>query len=148
MHYLLQQYDDGTFGYKGIDDIEENGIGYGKQIILEQSPNETRKNFIIKNVIVFKVNQYGSDEMKDKLVNKVLFNGDSTIIELGYGIDKIIQIRNYDLFVKFINNCEEKDAEKYVNCPDKNIRKYIARKGFCLDKLIHDENSEVREEVA
>ena len=86
--------------------------------------------------------------MKDKLVNKALFNGDTTIIELGYGIYKIIQIRNYDLFVKFIDNCEEKDAEKYVNCPDKNIRKYIARKGFCLDKLINDENSEVCEEVA
>lgn len=54
MHYLLQQYDDGTFGYKGIDDIEENGIGYGKQIILEQSPNETRKISSLKTLSYLK----------------------------------------------------------------------------------------------
>lgn len=111
LNYLLQEYDDITFGYKGIDDLYEYGMGYGKQVILEQNPNETREDFITRNGIVFKANQYGSNENKDRIINERRYDEIESLIEQDYGKEKIIDLISKisdDKLFNFIISSEKK----------------------------------------
>ena len=118
MQYLLQQYDDGTFGYKGIDDITYDGMGYDKKIILEQSPNETREDFIERNNIEFKNGEYGSNETKDKIIISWDYVGICFLIDSEYGLDRIIKIDRGDIleyFAKHILNSNANNSSDYCN---------------------------------
>ena len=127
MKMLLQFYEDETFGYKGIDDCENEllleQIDHGK-ILFEQNEDEDREAFFNRIGRKPTNNEYGSNEKLDmKTCNK---NQEIRVAVAwqGYALDRL------------------------VNDEDWHVRKAVAYQGYGLDRLINDENNEVREEVA
>jgi hypothetical protein len=89
-----------------------------------QEIDEDRDEFISKNNITFKPNQYGSNLKLDKQVNDESALVRIAMVKQGYGLDKL------------------------VNDTERMVRQEVAKLGYGLDRLINDENRDVREEVA
>ena len=146
MKYLLQQYEDGTFGYLGIDGNEHYNLITDSKVICTQGKNEDRDEFIAKNNIIFQKNQYGSDLKLDQQVNDKNWVVRVSIALQGYGLDKLIDDEDWQ--VREAIAWHDYGLDKLIN--DKNwlVRRRVATRGYGLDKLINDSDNSVREAVA
>ena len=89
--YLLQQYDDGTFGYLDIDGDKFENKTTGAKVILQQEYNEDRNDFIEKNNIVFNQNQYGSNALKDFTIIEGTLEEKLKLLDEKYGLEKLLK---------------------------------------------------------
>lgn len=168
--YLLQQYEDGTFGYLNIDGDEYQNYRTSAKVICTQGKDEDRDEFITKNKITFQKNQYGSNLDLDIQINeeKDFCYDIQKIIKQNYGLDKLmfsddpwirceVAGRGYRLDT-FINDevwqiranvaGQGYGLDILINDKDKHVRAKIAELGYKLNVLINDEDAFVREAVA
>ena len=148
MMHRLQLYDDGTYGYLGIDGDEvakydhNNEFYNGAKVIYTQAEDESREDFIIKNNLTFFKNQYGSNEKLDRQVNS---DARSTIAEQGYGLDKLINDKNH--IVRMAVAKHGYGLDRLVNDKSANVRVEVAKQGYGLDILINDKCEDVLREL-
>ena len=174
---LLQEYDDNTFGYFSFDGDDKQNLETGAKVIKQQAQDESREDFINKNDIRFKPNQYGSNEQADIIVIKTLFINNynvyidddvKSLIDKGYGIDEFITYGNnsvrqqiamsgykLDILINDKNDSVRLKVAEYgygldilVNDSCPYVRKAVAEHGYGLDKLVNDPSESVRRVVA
>ena len=141
--YILQQYEDGTYGYAYIDNLEnEHG-----RVISEQDVFEEREDYINRCGLTFSHNQYGSDLELDIQVNDL---SDAKVrkeaAEAGYALDRLIN--DGDASVREAVAIQGFGLDKLVYDNDKNVRTAVAKQGYGLDILANDVSDNVREAVA
>ena len=146
MEYLLQQYEDGTFGYLGIDGNEHYNLTTDSKVICTQGKNEDRDEFITKNKITFKPNQYGSNIKLDRMVNHWDILNHKTVAYQGYGLEKLINDRWAE--TRAVVASQGYRLEKLINDEDWRVRREVAKQKYRLDILINDEDFHVRIVVA
>ena len=142
----LQQYDDGTFGYLGIDGDEHHKFQNDANVVCTQNENEDRDEFIIKNNIIFTNNQYGSNEQLDRKINDSEPDTRIEVAKIGYGLDKLMYDEDYEVKIEVV--IQDYRLDILVNDPDVNVRLAIAKCGRCLDILVNDRVPAIRIEVA
>ena len=143
MRLLLQQYEDGTYGYMGIDNLENE---HGK-VISEQGKFEEREDYINRCELTFRPNQYGSDlELDSQINDEKNWYDNIDIAEQGYGLEKLIN--DEEDYVREAVAKQGYGLEKLVNDEDYFVRTAVAKQGYGLEQLINDENWCVRIAVA
>ena len=90
MDYRLQQYEDGTFGYLNVDGDRHENTTTGSKVVLQQAFHEDREDFIEKNHIEFKDNQYGSNLFKDIIIIEGSADAKIGLAHDKYGLDKLV----------------------------------------------------------
>ena len=126
MSMLLQYYEDGTFGYKGIDDCYNNTLlkQIKHEVLFEQNLDEDREDFFKRANKVPEKNEYGSDEKLDVEINSKDWDVREDVAYQGYGLNRLI------------------------NDSDEDVRVAVADQGYELEKLINDKHWKVRASVA
>lgn len=147
----LQQYEDGTFGYFGIDGDEYYNFMTESLVVCTQGENEDRDTFIKNNHIEFTkdkygCDRYGSNEKLDKLILSDDYQTLLSIIEQRYGLDKLMYNEQLAIRGPIIQTGYALDV--FVNDPMPNMRRLVAIQGYGLDILVNDEFPTVRREVA
>lgn len=152
MKYRLQQYEDGTVGYLGIDGDEKYNFTTKSRVICTQEEYEDREDFITENGITIKYDRYGYDEYLDKQVNDESDQVRAHVAEMSYGLDKLFNdesslVREKVASLGYYLDILINDEEEYVRMGV--IKGAIKEKrNDLLDTLINDENVYVRMEVA
>ena len=118
MDLVLVQFDDGSFGYKGIDKH--------KKPINKQKWNESREDFFNRIGQYPKSDEYGYNETLDK---NIIYADDIK--------SKIDWIRDNDY-----------GLNKFLYDDSWEVRRELAKKGYRLDILVNDSHPEVRLNVA
>ena len=144
--YFLQQYEDGTFGYLHNDGDEENNVSTGSKVVCTQGKDEDREEFIAKNGITFRQNQYGSNLNLDLQILYGDWSVRIAVAKQGYGLDKLVN--DYHWLVRKAVAEQGYGLDKLINDKDSIIREAVAQQGYGLDKLIDDKEEAVREVVA
>ena len=144
--YHLQQYEDGTFGYYLIDGDEHCNYKTESKVICMQGEDEDRNEFIAKNGIIFRQNQYGSNLKLDTQINYGDYHVRVEVARQGYGLEKLINDKDYDVSIAVAEQCYGLD--KLVNDESFWVREAVAEQGYGLDKLVNDVDYRVRAEVA
>ena len=149
MGNLLQFYEDETFGYKGIDDCENENlleqVDHGK-VLFEQSEDEDREAFFNRVGRHPANNEYCSNEELDTDVNDEDWYIRCTAAEQGYGLDKLVNSKDDE--VRYEVARQGYGLDRLVNDKSSNVRQAVARHSYGLDRLISDEDWYVRAAVA
>lgn len=148
MKYMLQQYEDGTYGYLGIDGNERYNFKTESKVVCTQEYDEDREDFIAKNNITFNKNQYGSNEKLDKVINndETDWHIYKEIAEQGYGLNKLVYHKNDSVRLAVAKHGYGLNI--LANDKNQTIREEVAKQGYGLDILISDEDKYVRAAVA
>ena len=144
--YRLQQYEDGTFGYYSIDGDEHCNYKTESKVVYMQGEDEDRNEFITKNGITFRQNQYGSNLKLDTQINYGDYRVRVEVARQGYGLEKLINDKDYDVRIAVAE--QGYGLDKLVNDESFWVREAVADQGYGLDKLVNDVDYRVRAEVA
>lgn len=145
-NYYLQAYEDGTFGYLKIDGNELYNLTTESKVVNQQKQNESREDFISRCDIIFKGNEYGSNEEFDRIINNNDTSELKDIIAKGYGLDKLVHFEKCWVRQEIARNGYLLDI--LINDPEELVRGEVAKQGYSLDILIKDKSYYVRREVA
>ena len=140
--FYLQQYEDGTYGYAGIDNLENE---HGK-VISEQDVFEKREDYINRCGLTFAKGQYGSNLKLDIQTKDEDYVVRRDLADQGYGLEKLIN--DDDFRVRLAVADQGYGLEQLVNDKSYNVRIAVAKQGYGLEKLVNDEEDYVREAVA
>ena len=121
--YLLQQYENGKFGYYLIDGDEHCNYKIESEVICMQGEDEGRDEFISKNDITFKSNQYGSNLKLDKLVNDEEYWVRAAVARQGYDLEKLINDENIEVRKLVANSLNWKDDDFIIDLGNKLLDK-------------------------
>ena len=141
MRLKLQYYEDGFFGYKGIDDKDDN-IDHG-QVLYEQKDNENKDEFFNRIDIRPKENMYGSIYTKDEQVNSYKYQTRLNIAREGYGLNKLVYdsspyirslayIKEHNCYLYVLSHTSIDFDDDYYDYGDVYE---IAKKTLCRDYL-------------
>ena len=114
INYRLQQYEDGTFGYYLIDGNKNCNYNTESKVVCMQEVNEGREDFISKNGITFKQNQYDSNLNLDKQVNDENYIIRKIVTRQGYNLEKLIDDKSYTVHDGVNEFLNEKADDSFI----------------------------------
>ena len=129
---LLQLYEDGTFGYKGIDNCKNKflleQINHG-EVLFEQNEDENREDFFKRANKVPEKNEYGSDEKLDEKVNSKYWDSRADVAYQGYGLEKLMTDKDWkvrSVVTQIAGALGKEDIlKKLINDKDERVRRTV-----------------------